>query len=57
MATKRLKPFTCGSSEIITHESGGTVRIICQVCGKEVVHKGKREDAERIWDENAGSDY
>ena len=50
MAVRRLKPCTCGSNEIITHESGGVVRIICQTCGKEVVHKGEREDAENAWD-------
>lgn len=57
MATKRLKPCAdCGSNEIITHETGGTVLIICQNCGKQVKHEGERADAERIWDENTGSD-
>ena len=56
MATRRLNRCTCGSNDIITHETGGTVRIICQVCGKEVVHKGEREDAERIWNDKRNCD-
>jgi len=54
MATRRIKSCTCGSNDIITHESGGTVRIICQTCGREIVYKGDRADAERIWDDTTG---
>ena len=55
MATRRLNRCTCGSNEIITHETGGTVLIICQNCGKQVKHEGERADAERIWNDNTGS--
>lgn len=55
--TKRLKSCaSCGSNDIITHETGGIVLIICQNCGKQVKHKGEREEAERIWNDKTGSD-
>ena len=48
---KILDKCRCGSKDIIIHESGGYVLIICQNCGRQFKIHGTREEAIRLWNE------
>lgn len=47
--TKIMNDCSCGSGELIVHETEGHVLIICQACGKQLKISGSREEAIRKW--------
>jgi hypothetical protein len=57
--TKVLNDCACGSSDIVIHESGGHVLVICQRCGRQISVKGEREEAIRRWNKRRieGNDF
>jgi hypothetical protein len=45
-----LNRCKCGALEdIVMHESGGYVLVICQRCGRQIRVKGEREEAIKQW--------
>ena len=47
--TKILNNCSCGSGELIMHETEGHVLIVCQACGKQLKVNGTREEAIKRW--------
>ena len=44
-----INDCSCGSGEMIIHETEGHVLIVCQICGKQLKVSGTREEAIRKW--------